>query len=315
MNTETRDLARGRWTELLLRLGIDASFLMDRHGPCPICGGKDRFRFDDKNGRGTFICNQCGAGDGFDLLMKYFRWTFKDSAQAVRRVLGAELPSLTRKISSAKRNMEATDRKGLEYLWRSARPIESGDPVDKYLRSRKLSWNVWPLDLRFCEKCRLSRGDGQAEQMLPAMLALVRDPEGRPVNIQKTFLGSQGKARFATTRRLMPGCIPSGASIRLSPPTPVIGIAEGVETALAAASLFGLPVWSALNAACLQKWVPPLSVRKVVVFADNDANGTGQGAATRLLTRLIEAGIDATMLLPEAVGTDWADELVRRQGS
>ncbi|MDI5829610.1 hypothetical protein MJN51_36035, partial [Salmonella enterica subsp. enterica serovar Kentucky] len=34
-----------------------------RHAPCPACGGKDRFRFDD-NGRGSFICNQCGAGDG-----------------------------------------------------------------------------------------------------------------------------------------------------------------------------------------------------------------------------------------------------------
>lgn len=46
--------------------------LAGRHGPCPGCGGKDRFRFDDREGGGTFICSQGGrgnlAGDGFELL-------------------------------------------------------------------------------------------------------------------------------------------------------------------------------------------------------------------------------------------------------
>ncbi len=49
-------LARGRWAEILPALGIGAEFLSDKHGPCSGCGGKDRFRFDDKGGRGTFIC-------------------------------------------------------------------------------------------------------------------------------------------------------------------------------------------------------------------------------------------------------------------
>ena len=37
-------------------------------GTCPMCGGKDRFRFDDKGGRGTWICSQCGAGDEIELV-------------------------------------------------------------------------------------------------------------------------------------------------------------------------------------------------------------------------------------------------------
>lgn len=312
MNTEARDLARGRWPELLRQLGIDASFLMNRHGPCPICGGKDRFRFDDQDGRGTFICNQCGAGDGFDLLMGCFKWSFKDAAEAVRRVVGAASQVLPCAPSAPKRSREATDPKAIDNLWRSARPVETGDPVDAYLRSRGLSWTVWPPALRFCANCRVSEGNGRAPQSLPAMLALVSDREGRPVNIQKTFLGSQGKARISAPRRLMPGGLPSGASIKLGAPAPVLGIAEGVETALAAATLFGLPVWSALNAACLQKWEPPPSVRKVVVFADNDVNGTGQAAAERLAIRLREAGVDATVRLPDEVETDWADVLARR---
>lgn len=42
--------ARGRWPQILHHFWIDASHLKNKHGSCPVCGGKDRFRFDDKNG-------------------------------------------------------------------------------------------------------------------------------------------------------------------------------------------------------------------------------------------------------------------------
>ena len=48
-------------------LGIEIG--TGKHTSCPACGGKDRFRFDDKQGDGTFYCNQCGAGNGFQLIM------------------------------------------------------------------------------------------------------------------------------------------------------------------------------------------------------------------------------------------------------
>ena len=40
----TVDRARGRWREILPRLGLEPQFLVKKHGPCPLCGGKDRFR-------------------------------------------------------------------------------------------------------------------------------------------------------------------------------------------------------------------------------------------------------------------------------
>jgi putative DNA primase/helicase len=48
-------------------MGVDARFLTGRHGPCPVCGGTDRFRWDDKDGTGSFFCSGCGPGDGFML--------------------------------------------------------------------------------------------------------------------------------------------------------------------------------------------------------------------------------------------------------
>ena len=60
-----RNQASGKWREVLTRLGMDLPPTAKQHGPCPTCGGKDRFRFDDRDGRGTWFCNQCEpqAGD------------------------------------------------------------------------------------------------------------------------------------------------------------------------------------------------------------------------------------------------------------
>lgn len=86
-------LARGRWPEILTGLGIDPAHLRNHHGPCPGCGGTDRFRFDDRDGRGTFICGRGGdpiAGDGFDLLGHVFGFDAKQAFQAVAHLLGIE---------------------------------------------------------------------------------------------------------------------------------------------------------------------------------------------------------------------------------
>ncbi|GHM17395.1 hypothetical protein ECZU43_14530 [Escherichia coli] len=68
--TATVSHALGHWPRILPALGIQV--LKNRHQPCPVCGGSDRFRFDDREGRGTWYCNQCGAGDGLKLAEKVF---------------------------------------------------------------------------------------------------------------------------------------------------------------------------------------------------------------------------------------------------
>ena len=80
-----KELASGKWFFLLSSLGVDQNFLKNKHGPCPICGGKDRFRWDNKNGMGTFICNQCGSGDGYRLLEMYHGWDFYKALEEVKR--------------------------------------------------------------------------------------------------------------------------------------------------------------------------------------------------------------------------------------
>ncbi len=92
---------------------------------------------------------------------------------------------------------------------------------------------------------------------------------------------------MASPRRLMPGTIAPGSAVRLFDAGSTLGIAEGIETALAAASLFGLPrVWAAVNASQLAKWLPPVEATEIIVFGDADAAFVGQAAAYALAHRL-----------------------------
>ena len=86
-NSPLQPEVRGRWPEILSNLDIDASVLDGQHHPCPGCGGEDRFRFDNLDGNGTFLCSGGGgdmsAGDGFALVRHVFEC---DRLEADRRV-------------------------------------------------------------------------------------------------------------------------------------------------------------------------------------------------------------------------------------
>lgn len=90
---ELRNRAQGRWYGILCHLGIDPSHLRNKLGPCAGCGGHDRFRWDDKNGHGTFYCNGGGnplAGDGFGLVKHVFNCDFPEAAKMVEEALGGK---------------------------------------------------------------------------------------------------------------------------------------------------------------------------------------------------------------------------------
>jgi hypothetical protein len=93
-----RAAANGRWGEILPALGVFAEALTGKHGPCPGCGGRDRFRFDDREGRGTWICGGGGSlasGDGFDLLRHAHGWDFTQALHEVAGALGLEAGTAT----------------------------------------------------------------------------------------------------------------------------------------------------------------------------------------------------------------------------
>jgi putative DNA primase/helicase len=87
-SSDLRLAASGQWPYILQCLaGLTDAELRNRHQPCPACGGRDRYRFDDRSSRGDFFCNGCGPGDGFDMLQRVNGWTFAEAAKKVAELL------------------------------------------------------------------------------------------------------------------------------------------------------------------------------------------------------------------------------------
>lgn len=83
--------ANGQWQGILSAVGADLP--VNTHTACPGCGGKDRFRFDDQDGNGTFICNRCGAGDGLALVQRVLGVGVTEAAKEVAGIIGIDARS------------------------------------------------------------------------------------------------------------------------------------------------------------------------------------------------------------------------------
>lgn len=296
-----REAARGKWKGILSALGVESRYLTGKNVPCPMCGdAKPRFRFTDRNADGMWICSNCGAHDGFTLLMMLRGQDFKQVAQDVERVLGVTPTDPKKPIASL-----AENRGAMRALWESARSIMDDDPVGIYLR-RRTGVTAYPRVLRVVRDAIWTRG-------MPAMVAKVVDHDGRGVQVHRTFLTEDGlKAPIDSPRKMMPGETPYGYSVRLFDISDHLGIAEGIETALSAASLFGVPCWAALNAGNLEAWKPPAGVTRVTIFGDADYKYAGQASAFILARRLALAKFDVEVEIPPSKGLDW-NEVHERQ--
>ncbi|MGE3778367.1 MAG: toprim domain-containing protein [Pirellulaceae bacterium] len=297
MRPKTKDIARGRWRGILTSLGVPAALLDGKHHACPRCGGKDRFRFTDYQGSGGYFCNQCGSGSGFDLLNLVHGWDFKSAASEVDHVVGSAQLDVVNRDRSAEQKRDAAIR-----LWHSASRLTQNDPAGRYLWSRCRA-TKYSLALRFVQSLRCSE-----EVERPAMLAVLTAPDGTPCQVHRTYLTERGhKAPIESPRRMMPGPVAKGAAVRLTEPSSTLGLAEGIETAISATAISGIPCWAALSADMLRRWQPPEETKRVVVFADNDENYTGQEAAYALARRMKDEGRLVTIQVPEAIGEDWND--------
>ncbi len=301
MRPDVREVAAGRWPGILAALGVDPAHLTGKHVACPVCGGKDRFRFDDKAGRGTFYCSHCGAGDGFTLLGNLKGWDFKTTAREVEQVAG-----IATAVSPVPTFSDADKLKALARVWRESRPLRADDQAMQYLAGRGLVFDKPIQALRFHPGLTYRDGPDVVGKY-PALVALVTAPNGKGATLHRTYLHGSSKAPVPSPKKLMPGRPIKGAAIRLHPAGDVLGVAEGIETALAARQLFSVPVWSCVSAAGIESFQPPADVRKVIVFADNDVSGTGQSAAWALAKRLIAARVKVEVRLPDRIGCDWTD--------
>jgi putative DNA primase/helicase len=113
--------------------------------------------------------------------------------------------------------------------------------------------------------------------------------------------------------------LPKGCAVRLAPAGPILGVAEGIETAASCMALFDVPTWALLNAENMKGFVPPQGVRKLIIFGDHDLSFTGQAAAFDLARKCwakretydptleVEVRINGVTVDPAQRNLDWND--------
>ena len=294
----TLDLCVGKWAGLLINFGLSDEFLSKKHSACPLCGnGKDRYRFIDWEGSGSYWCSVCGRGYGIDLLMKFKCWDFKRATNEIDKVIN-NVQATELKQEQSESEKVAHIRKILKQCVQ----VQPGDPVSRYLHKRCGTDKV-SSDIRYHPSLPHTEGGFH-----PAMISILRAKNGSGLSIHRTYLTEDGgKANVNQVRKFASGKKLNGGAIRLFEAIDSVGIAEGIETAISASLKFNIPVWAASCASLLEQWEPPETIKNVVIFGDNDLNFVGQAAAYSLAKRLKNQGISVEVRVPETPGSDWND--------
>jgi putative DNA primase/helicase len=225
-----------------------------------------------------------------------------------RAELARQVMAATAEREAQQREQWAANAARIARLWSECRPLVPGDAVTLYLKRRGFG-GVWPLP----ECLRMHRAlpywhEGEKTGTFPAIVAPLVAPDGRTVALHRTYLHKDGrKAEVPTVRKLTGAAGPlAGACIPLFKPAHgCIGIAEGIETALAAWCASGVPTVAAYSAGNLAAWRWPAGVQRLVTFADHDR--AGMEAAETLQARAIRAGLQASVMTPSDAGADWCD--------
>ena len=260
-----------------------------------------------RTGRWSDFATDDKGGDPVSFLAYLQGLSQADAARRLAEELGLDSggnPGHDKRRKPADKDERAERRQKLALsIWRECGAAARSD-VESYLRSRGIKIPV-PPSLRFHPHVE-HRPTGFT---FPAMVAGIQAPDRRVVAIHRTYLlpGGRGKAQVSTPKMAL-GTLGNGA-VRLAAAAPVLGIAEGIETALSAMQLFRLPCWAALGSRFDQIALPE-EVRHVVVFADKGK--AGDVATKKAERKFRNQNRQVTIRFPDH-GADWNDDLQARE--
>lgn len=337
-----KEAAAGRWADILAHAGLSDKALSGRNGPCPICGGKDRFRW--AKARELWVCNNCTeskyAGP-MDLLMRLLGLEFKEAAEWVESHLGVRDPHRTAPAPATRQapaahphELSQSDIESrlnrMQQIWNETVPITVGDPVHQYLSTRVPGCRPEDLCCLRYHPC-LPYWDTAGDKPVllgryPAMIAKAVDADGRLLQLHKTYLSSDGKkADVPIVKKTDRGVGRIDFFVPLFPPGEDVelGIAEGIESAIAAQLQLGIPVWPCLSGPSLARFTVPHRladrVKRVHIVGDNDTPKTrtvdgksrtyrpGSQYAQDAATNVARQGFRTRIVMPARTGYDLAD--------
>jgi putative DNA primase/helicase len=230
----------------------------------------------------------------------------RDIMRALRRIDARALSAGPRGDVPACDGREARLRSRAREIWDQALPV-AGTMAEAYLVARGLS-QLSPA-LRFHRRTPL--GSMGELTYRPALIAGLHEA-GALVAVHRTFFASATGALdtgLVNPRRLLGR--PRGAAVVLAPAGDTLGLAEGIETAMSAAVLLGIPVWATLGSERLAGIAVPDTVRRLVILPDNDR--AGRTGAAKVMRAYAGPGRSVEIIWPPPCCNDWNDVLVRSE--
>lgn len=275
--SDVKQYACGNWLTVFSNFGINIS-KKNAHGPCPFCGGTDRFRFDDKYECGDWICNVCTESkshDGFELIQKVTGMPFREVLEGVASAVGMQVET---QITEQQRKEWAIQAK-IRHKEAAERERKKQEQVAR--QAQGLYRNPYPgesspyLERKQVPALSGAKIDYHGNVLIPAF-----DAEGYQWNMQ-TIYADGGK--FFTADKEDPtgnkkggrtgGCFFLIGTVELT--DQVICIAEGYATGASIHLATNLPVFIAFVANNLDK--VGIEIRKMypsaklVYCADDDS--------------------------------------------
>jgi putative DNA primase/helicase len=279
-----------------------------RCGPCPRCGGDDRFAIHI--GKQVFHCRICGGKGGgtIDLVM----WLDGvDFIRAVETLAGDRREPVVRKPIERTRVLtaeqdDAEQHRKAAWLWSQRRPI-AGTIAETYLREARGIACPLPPTLAFLPPSKpehhpaMVAGFGIPDEIEPGVLA---EPQHVPSNesekiitdaVHLTLLRSDGSGKADVAKSKLFVARPLGRPIVLAPigDSLSLAIVEGIEDGLSLRTAFEqLGVWAAGSGSSMPGLAEtiPSYVEVVTIWAHPDV--TGQNGARNLAELLDARGVE-----------------------
>lgn len=310
--------ARARWDVVAAEVALKRRG-RELYGCCPFHVERTP-SFSVCPDKGFFHCFGCGAhGSAIDFVMLTRRLDF---TAAVRELAGLEpQPAKSEPTIRAKKSTRPDTGELLDAVLAQCEPLGERSAAALYLWSRGLN----PQQPALLAHPALPYRHAGERGVYPALIAPVTASDGRVTALQRIWVVDRLEiTQFADARAPVPvrkksvGHFGDGA-VQLAPAGPILGFAEGVETALAVTRLFHFPCWALCGTARMGSpetgrppsfWVPP-EVQQVVMFGDNGA--TGEAAASHAAEALRERGLHAAAHFPDSGFDDFNDQLIGRR--
>jgi len=264
------DACKGNWDRIFNHYNVPITKGNAHYkGACPMCKKIGKFRlFRNWIVTGGFVC-VCSGGNGISLIMAITNKSFAEVAKEISELLG-----LNNNIT-----YKEDKHDGMKHLinltnFNKLQPI-SGSEAEIYLQTRGI--NILPhKSVRFSKMENFDR-----HNQYPAMYALATNQDNKIVYGHATYMVKGSKINHENSKKQfkLDEVYDTNISIKMFAVKEVMGIAEGIESALSAAQIFDVPTWATMTSNFMKKFLVPDGIKHLFIYADNDRNGTGLEAA------------------------------------